>query len=252
MLEPYEHALEETAKATFGEYVLDVGCGFGTTTLAMARAVGEQGRVVGYDLSEAMVERVRSRAEALEFTNVVLAVGDAQTDPLPSDEFHLVVSRMGVMFFDDPVEAFTNVRQSLRQDGRLAFVCWQRLTDNEFGYAIATTLAPLVGRQDAPAPGPGPFAFGDPDRVRDILTKAGFTGVVLEPFAAPVVLGGGEGLDAAVDHYAGTGEARRILGRLDDEQRQKAVTLVRDMLAAHLVDGKVMLGSAAWIVTAQA
>jgi SAM-dependent methyltransferase len=198
-----------------------------------------------------MVDRVRSRADALEFTNVVAKVGDAQTDPLPSDEFHLVVSRFGVMFFDDPVQAFANIHQSLRRGGRLALVCWQRLTDNEFGCAIATTLAPLIGAQEPPPPGPGPFAFGDADRVRGILTAAGFAGVGVESLSAPVVFGGGDGLEPAVDHYTGTGEARRILGELDDEQRDKAMAMVRDMLAAHLVDGKVMLGAAAWIVTAR-
>ena len=86
MLQPYEAKLEAVAAATGGEYVLDVGCGFGTTTLAMARAVGEEGRVVACDISEVMADRVRSRAAAEGLTNVVVQVGDVETDPLPADE----------------------------------------------------------------------------------------------------------------------------------------------------------------------
>ena len=250
MLEPYEAKLESAAAATGAEYVLDVGCGFGTTTLAMARAVGEEGRVVAYDISEVMAERVRSRATAAGLTNVLVQVGDVQTDPLPAAQFHLAVSRYGVMFFDDPVAAFTNVRQSLLTGGRLAFTCWQARSRNEFATAVWQAVAP-PGSAITPVQGPGPFAFGDEGFVAEVLSAAGFVDVRLEPFAAPVVMGGGAGLDAALQQCSGMSEASRILASLDEPGRTAAVGRLRDMLSAHLIDGAVRLGAMAWIVTAR-
>jgi SAM-dependent methyltransferase len=250
MLRPYEEALEVAAAPAFGEYVVDIGCGFGTTTLAMARAVGEEGRVVACDISEVMGDRVRSRATAEGLTNVLVQVGDVQTEPLPADEFHLAVSRFGVMFFDDPVAAFTNVRESLRRGGRLVFTCWQSRAANEFATAVWEAVAP-VGSTATPVQGPGPFAFGDEGFVREVLRGAGFGDVRVDPVSKPIVMGGGAGVDAALAQCSGMSEATQAMSGLDEAGRAEALDRLRAMLAAHLVDGAVQLGSAGRVVTAR-
>jgi SAM-dependent methyltransferase len=250
MLEPFGAALGAAAGAQPGDDVLDVGCGFGTTTLSMARAVGPEGRVMALDLSDAMVARVRARADAEGFTNVIVRAADAQTDALPAHHFDLVVSRFGVMFFDDLTAAFANIRSSLRPGGRLAFVSWQPLAANELGSVVLKAMEPVTGPPGPPVQRPGPYGLSDDRLVYTVLTTAGYTDVELRSVEAPVVMGGGEGLDAAVTHCMWMGEVRRVLGQLDDAGQADAKALVRTALETRLVDGRVVLAGAAWVVTA--
>jgi SAM-dependent methyltransferase len=252
MLEPYGAALATAAGAEPDDHVLDVGCGFGTTSLAMARAVGPNGRVLALDISEVMVARVRARASAEGIANVIARVADAQIDALPARHFHRAVSRFGVMFFDDLTAAFANIRSSLRGGGRLAFVSWQPVAANEIGSLVLKAMEPVTGPSGPPVPRPGPYGLSDEALVRSVLDDAGYTDVELRPFEAPVVMGGGEGLDAAVTHCSWMGEVRRVLAELDDERRTEAIGLLRDALATRLVDGRVVLAGAAWVVTATA
>jgi SAM-dependent methyltransferase len=252
MLAPFDAVLLDAADPQLGDHVLDVGSGFGTTSLELARAVGEQGRVMAIDVSEAMMARLRSRAAAEAITNVIDHVADAQTDVLPAEHFRLVVSRFGVMFFDDPTAAFTNIHEALRPDGRLVFVCWQPLADNEWVLVPLTAMAPVIGPIAPQAPGqPGPFALGDEERVREVLEGAGFRDVELTAIERPVVMGGGEGLDAAVQHCSETGPARRVLAGLEPEQRDAAIELLRQALSERLESGRVTFDGAAWLVRAR-
>ncbi len=252
MLAPFNAVLVEAADAQLGEHVLDVGCGFGTTSLELARAVGEQGRIMALDVSEAMMARLRSRTAAEAVSNVIPRVGDAQTEVLPAEHFRLVVSRFGVMFFDDPTAAFSNIHEALRPDGRLVFVCWQAPAANEWAVAPLAAMAPVIGPPEpAPAGRPGPFGLADEDVVREVLDGAGFEDVELTAIERPVVMGGGEGLDSAVDHCAGTGLARRVLAGLEPEQRDAAIELLRLFLAERLVADRVTFEGAAWLVRAR-
>ncbi|HKA05053.1 MAG TPA: methyltransferase domain-containing protein, partial [Acidimicrobiales bacterium] len=169
MLEPYGAALDTVAGAEPGDHVLDVGCGFGTTTLAMGRAVGPNGRVLAIDISEVMVARVRARAGAAGLANVITRVADVQTDALPSRHFHRAVSRFGVMFFDDLRAAFANIRSSLRAGGRLAFVCWQPVAANDVGSLVLKAIEPVTGPPGPLVRGPGPYALSDEGLVRSVL-----------------------------------------------------------------------------------
>jgi SAM-dependent methyltransferase len=252
MLEPYGAALDAATAPGPGDHVLDVGCGFGTTTLAMARAVGSAGRVMALDLSEVMVARVRARATDAGLANVITRVADAQTDPLPATHFAVAVSRFGVMFFDDPAAAFANIRAALQPGGRLAFICWQPVAANELGSLVLKAMEPVTGAPPPPMRRPGPYALGDGVFVRTVLDDAGWTAVDISAVEAPVVMGGGEGLDAAVTHCTWMSEVKRALGELDDERREEALALLRDALATRLVDGRVVLAGAAWLVTARA
>ncbi|HTD50189.1 MAG TPA: class I SAM-dependent methyltransferase [Acidimicrobiia bacterium] len=161
-----------------GERVLDVGCGGGKATIAAAEAVGPSGTVVGADVSVPLTDLAVQRAADAGIDNVSFRVLDVQQDRIVGDPFDVAMSQFGVMFFDDPVAAFANIRTHLGPSGRIGFACWQTIDRNP--WFIGTALAGLVPPPPAPQPGKsptGPFAFADPTRTQQILEAAGFTHV---------------------------------------------------------------------------
>ncbi len=161
-----------------GERVLDVGSGGGRTSVAVAAAVEPGGSVVGADISAPLVALATQRAAQAGASNVSFTVADVQTDPLPGGPFDAAVSQFGVMFFDEPVFAFRNIRAHLRPGGRLVFACWQPLERNQ--WCAATVLGAFVAPPPEPEPGKspvGPFTLGDPDHTRSVLDDAGFEAV---------------------------------------------------------------------------
>jgi SAM-dependent methyltransferase len=172
----------EAASLQQGERVLDIGSGGGRLSLEAARIVGSEGAVVGADLSGPLAALARERAGEAGPVNVEFRTLDMQTDSIPGDRFDVAVSQFGVMFFDDPVAAFGNIRAHLTPDGRIAFACWQRLEDNRwhFASAIAAFLPPVPPSAPGSVP-PGPFAFADPERTEGILRAAGFGDVRRTP-----------------------------------------------------------------------
>lgn len=169
--------LVEAAALLPGARVCDIGSGGGTQTIALARAVGPNGRVVGYDISAPLVDLARSRAEDAGATNVEFVVADVQADGLHAGEelFDVAVSQLGVMFFDEPTGAFAAIRAALRPGGRLVFACWQWVDVNP--WHTGTALRDLVPPPRLPAPGKspvGPFSLGDDEYARDVLGGAGF------------------------------------------------------------------------------
>jgi SAM-dependent methyltransferase len=158
-----------------GERVLDVGCGGGKTSLAAARGVGAEGAVVGADLSTPLTTLANRRAAEAGVENVTFRVVDMQTDTVPGGPFDVALSQFGVMFFDEPVTAFGNIRSHLKPGGRIVFACWQGMERNPWFFAPA--IADLAPPPPPPAPGKsptGPFALADPARTTDILRAAGF------------------------------------------------------------------------------
>ena len=180
--------------------------------------------------------------------NVRFEQADVQTHAFEAASFDIAISRFGVMFFDDPVAAFTNVRRALRPDGRLAFVAWQELARNEWLLSIRGALA--AGRElPSPPPGmPGPFGLADPDAVRSILTEAGFTDLDVTDIDEPVELG----VDTAHAYkfVSGIGITQGMLQDLDDATRERTLAELRATLAAHETPEGVLIGSRAWLVTA--
>ena len=161
-----------------GERVLDIGCGGGLTTLAAAKKIGASGIATGADISTALLALASRRAAEAGIKNVSFQVQDVQRDMIAGGPFDAAMSQFGVMFFDEPKVAFTNIRAHLVPGARLAFVCWQSAANNPWHYAAA--LKGISPAPPLPAPGKsptGPFAFGDPDYVRAIVEGAGFIGV---------------------------------------------------------------------------
>jgi SAM-dependent methyltransferase len=161
-----------------GERVLDIGCGGGKTSMAAARLVGGDGAVVGADLSAPLSELAGQRAAEAGVDNVDFRVLDVQTDAIEDGHFDVAISQFGVMFFDEPVTAFRNVRTHLRPGGRIAFACWQSMESNPWFFA--TAVAEFAPPPPTPAPGKsptGPFALADPDLSTHILQSAGFANI---------------------------------------------------------------------------
>ena len=230
-----------------GDQVLDIGCGTGETTRACAaRAV--DGRALGVDLSTAMLERGRMRAAEAGLTNVDFEHGDAQVYPFASDHFDLVVSRFGVMFFDDPAAAFVNIGRATKPGGRLAFVVWQELLRNEWVTVARDALA--VGRDlPLPPPGtPGPFGLADPEQTRGMIERAGFGQVSFDDVSVPFSFGA-DG-DEAFDFAQGIGIVKGLLDDLDDAKRAEALDSLRTVIDARDAGDGVAFDSRVWVISA--
>ncbi|GAA4337428.1 SAM-dependent methyltransferase [Actinomadura luteofluorescens] len=163
------------ARIESGHRVLDVGCGAGKTTRIAALRAGHTGHAVGIDLSGPMLERARGTAEEEGITNVTFGRGDAQVHAFPRAHFDVAVSRGGVMYFADPVAAFSNVREALKPGGRLAFVCGRTTDEDETGRVWAAMARHVPLPDPAEDDAPGPMNFTDKDRIVSVLTAAGLT-----------------------------------------------------------------------------
>jgi SAM-dependent methyltransferase len=252
MLEPFAAMIVPAAGLRPGSHVLDVGCGCGATTLAAARLVG-RGQAAGIDLSGPMLARARTRAATAGLANTVFWQGDAQVHALERAAFDAVISRFGTMFFADPVAAFTNIRSATRPAGRLVFVCWQTLAANQW---LLVPRAALAQHAPAPAPefgdGPGMFAFADPDRLRQVLTAAGWRDIQITAEQTPILVGGGGSVDDAVEFLRTGSMGRSMLAGADAGTVDRAVASVRGALAPHADGDGVRLGAAVWLAQAVA
>lgn len=247
-LEPYGAAALDAIRVESGESALDVGCGCGATSLELSRRVGEDGSVLGLDLSDPMLTRARERGAGA--ANLRFEAGDAQVYPFEARSVDVLFSRFGVMFFADPVAAFTNMRRALRPDGRMSFVCWQGLEKNPWVAIPLSVTARHVDPGPAPEPGePGPFSFADPDRVRSILTDAGFEDVNLTALTAQLSVGAD--IDEAVDFLMTLGPSARLLQDQSNDVRATVAGDLREALGPFAGDDGLGLGSSAWIVTAR-
>ncbi|HEX9969679.1 MAG TPA: methyltransferase domain-containing protein [Acidimicrobiales bacterium] len=243
--QPYAERIVERLAPQAGERVLDIGCGNGALSLALAPAVGS---VVGLDISGPMLAKAAERAEAAGLANVRFEKGDAQVHELPAGSFDAAVSRFGVMFFEDPVAAFANIGRMLRSGGRLVFACWQQLFENEWIMVPSAAALAHVPMPDLGAGGPGPFSLADPDALRSMLAEAGFAGVELEDLRVPMRFG--DTVEETVAFLRRTDIAAGLMKDVDEETADRAWNAIAEALEPHAGPDAVVLNGAAWLVTA--
>ncbi|MBL8674004.1 MAG: class I SAM-dependent methyltransferase [Rhodospirillales bacterium] len=243
-------ALAAAAVAS-GERVLDIGCGLGATTRALARAAGPSGSALGVDLSAPMMAEAGRRAAAEGLANARFEAGDVSRRAFDAGAFDLVFSRFGVMFFGDSTAAFAHIRRALRPGGRLTFLCWRAFKENGWAFVPFAAAGALLPPLPRPGPDePGPFSFADPARIRRVLDGAGFADIAVDAVDGAVDLSSGS-LDDAVAQALEMGPASRALKDAPDELRARATAAIRAALAPHATPAGVALPAACWLVTAR-
>lgn len=245
----HEHHLVLLDGAGIGaaDRVLDVGCGNGRVTRDAART-SLDGSVLGVDLSSRMLERARALARKEGLGNCEFEQADAQVFPFDRRAFDVVISRMGTMFFGDPVAAFANVGAALRPAGRLAMIVWRGRGDNEWLDSVLTALA--IGREVAgpPADAPGPLGLADPDATRTKLHTAGFERIELDA-VEPRFWMGADG-EAAYEFFRRSGIVRGMTQGLEPVDRDRALDALHATLMEHDTGEGVYFESGCWLVTA--
>ncbi len=250
MLAPFGALSLAAAAVAPGERVIDVGCGCGDTSLALARQVGSSGQVTGVDISVQMLAQARQRAAEEPDLPLSFLEADAANHSFAEGETDVLHSRFGVMFFNDPHGAFANLASALRPGGRLAFICWRPLAENEWVREPLAVAARLAELPPIPPPGtPGPFAFGDRNYLASILAAGGFDNHEIAPHDRPVVLGSSleEGLVKIVDNSP----VSRALADADDEMRARVADALGAVMQDYMTPEGLTLGTATWLVTAR-
>jgi len=239
-----------------GERVLDVGCGFGDTTQRIAGLVGPQGEAVGVDAAANFIEAARREAQEAGVENARFEVADIEITRF-EERFDRAFSRMGTMFFANPVWALRNVREALVPGATLAMVVWRRRIDNDWLYRAQTIVEGIVERPeeyDEPTCGPGPFSMADADTTSDVLQRSGFTDVSLYRCEIPILIG--NNVDEAIElvmSLGPAGEILRLAGESAAHLHDEVNAALRDGLSEFAeADGRVVAPASTWIVSATA
>ena len=248
MLAPFTDHLLTAAALGHADRVIDIGCGTGSTSRAAGR-VALDGEVLGVDLSAAMLRQAARRAQEEGLTNIRFERGDAQVHRFRPGAGDVAVSRFGVMFFADAAAAFANIARGLRPGGRLVFVCWQNLADNEWivvpGAAAAQHVA-LPPLDDPTAP--GPFSLGERDRIAMVLRAAALRDVAIEPIVEPLWMG--HDVIDTVAFLKATRIGNSLFQNADPPTAARASEAVEAALEQYVTPDGVLLGSRAWLVAA--
>jgi SAM-dependent methyltransferase len=248
LFQPLEDLLVDTVSPETTRRVLDVGCGTGGTTVAVARRLDANGSCTGIDISEPMIAAAQARAQR-QGASVVFIVADAQTYPLEPASFDAIISRFGVMFFNDSVEAFRNLRRAARAGASLRLIVWRSADENPIMTTAERAAAPLLPDLPARRPNePGQFAFADRDRVRQILQDSGWSAIDIQPIDVPCALPE----NALVRYLTSLGPVGRRLQQADDQLRARVVAAVRPAFDPYVHDAQVRFSAACWMVGARA
>ena len=231
MLQPLGEAVMNVLAPIAGERALDIGCGCGHTSLALATRVGPEGAVTGVDVSAPMLKVAKTLADTAgdDSAPTVFLEADAQTHTFHAPHYDVVFSRFGVMFFEDPVAAFTNIRSAMNPTGRLAFCCWQPRAVNPFMTVPAMAALELLPAPPQPPPRtPGPFAFEEADYVDAILQEAGYRDICISPLSQLLEFGRGLALTEIVERLVQIGPIAQMIRDAPADLQQP----VRDRVSA--------------------
>ncbi len=248
ILQPFEELLLEAVPAGSAARVLDVGCGTGSTALAAARRLGTKGRSVGIDISDPMLATARARAER-EGTPASFIRANAQTHAFEPASFDMILSRFGVMFFDDSVQAFANLRRAASNNAALHFIAWRSAAENPFMTTAERAAAPFLPNIPARRPdAPGQFAFADRHRVHRILEESGWAAIDIQPRDVACTLPEKE----LAGYVTRLGPLGLVLQDADDRTRKQVTETVRAAFDPFVHGAEVRFTAACWLVDARA
>jgi SAM-dependent methyltransferase len=249
MFMPFETLLRNEVAATSRvRRVLDVGCGTGSTTLAVTRQLGADGHGLGVDISAPMIALARQRASAAGLP-ADFVCADAQVHAFERGSVDMIVSRFGVMFFEDPAQAFTNLRQAARPDAQLSVIAWRSAADNPFMTTAEHAAAPLLPSLPVRRPGaPGQFAFADRDRVAGILAQSGWADVDIQPIDVDCLLPERE----LVRYLSWLGPVGAMLQQADETTRHQVIAAMRPAFEPFVQGDEVRYTAACWMIRARA
>jgi SAM-dependent methyltransferase len=246
VLEPLGDVLVHAVLALRPRHVLDVGCGTGPTTVDVARRLGAETQCVGVDISEPMIAAARARAER-EGTQTRFICADAQDYAFEPAAFDAIISRFGVMFFDDFVRAFANLRRAASDGGHLRCIVWRSAEENPFMTTAARAAAPLLDVPTRDPDEPGQFAFADPARVHGILEESGWAGIDLQPIDVPCALPESE----LVGYFTRFGPVAQVLPEADERTRAQVIETVGAAFDPFVHGAEVRFTAACWMVGAR-
>ena len=247
MFKPFEALLVDAISSKAGGNVLDVGCGAGSITLAIARQLGTKGSCVGIDISTPLLEVAQSRA-ALESSCADFICADAQTHAFETGSFDTIVSRFGVMFFADPVRAFANLRQAGSSSAELRFIAWRDAAENPFMTTAERAAVPLLPNLPARLHGaPGQFAFADRSHVSSILEQSGWAEIDIQQIDLPCTLPEKE----LVRYLSKNGPVGLMLQEADELTRNQVLQRVHDAFDPYVYEDEVRFRAACWMVSAR-
>ena len=247
-LAPVTEALLAFSAPRAGERVLDVGCGCGGPTLEFARAVGTAGRVAALDISGPMLAEGEARAKSAGITNIDWRQADPAMATL--DEYDLLTSAFGTMFFGDAVGAFAHMRHAANRGARMAIVCWRSLAENPWMEVPMNAVARRLPPRPKPVPhAPGMFAFADPEYVSQVLTASGWAPPCFEKLDANLDIAAGRGLEEAVIQSTQIGAVNSWLRDQPAEVVSAAIASLREALTPHVNGVSVRLPGAMWLVS---
>ena len=230
--------------------IIDIGCGCGATTLEIAQQL-ESGEIIGVDISEPMLDRATQNASDLSLSNASFQVLDVQVDDMPSD-YEIAFSRFGVMFFEDPYQAFSNINNSLKENGQLCFVCWQNPSLNPWQSLSLQVIKEFLDLPSPPPKSPGPFAFEDKNYIKDILDRSNFKDIEIQDNQEDIVMFSGKSIEEACEDYLTINPVvTEMLKNSKEELKEEILqALVLKFSEFHNGDG-LLFPSATWIVTAR-
>ena len=247
LFQPLEDVLVDAVAASAATCVLDVGCGAGATTLAIARQLAPHGTRTGVDISEPLITAAERRAVE-EGSTARFILGDAQRYAFAAEHFDAIVSRFGVMFFDDPVRAFANLRGAASREGILRCLTWRGAGENPFMTAAESAAAPLIAIPPRADDAPGQFGLADAGRVRAILEAGGWTDVALEALDVECTMPRAQ----LVPYLTHLGPLGRALATVDAPSRSRVIEAVLPAFDAYADGDDVRFTAACWMVAAHA
>ena len=244
-VEPFSKIAIEKVNAKEGDKILDIGCGHGSTSISLAKSGA---KVIGIDISEKMISRAKEKSSNIP--NISFYTSDAAVKNFEK-EYNHVFSRFGVMFFSDPYSAFSNIFSGITNKGKITFLCWQDISENDWINCTNEVLKPFQPEQTTPIDprSPGGFSFSDKEYVFDILKGSGFSNIEINPLNTKFDMG--KSIDEIMSFHLSIGPLSGLMENLDDDTSKEVIRLVRVLLEGKMEESGLHLDAAAWLVTAE-